>query len=227
MHPEVYVVIPVYNEAPVIRRVVTEVLAVFSNVVCVNDGSTDNSAAEISTTAAVLINHPINLGQGAALQTGLEYALSDPKAECFVTFDSDGQHRVEDAVTMLEILKKGDYDVVLGSRFLGKAENMPLLKRLVLKAAVAFSNATSGIRLTDAHNGLRAFNRAFAEDLEITIPQMAHATEITHCIAEKHYRYLEVPVTIRYTDYSLSKGQSALNAVNISFDLLMNRITRR
>jgi len=227
MHPKVYVVIPVYNEAPVIRSVVTEVLAVFTNVVCVNDGSVDNSAAEISKTTAVLINHPINLGQGAALQTGLDYALTDPKAEYFVTFDSDGQHQIEDAVKMLEVLKKGNYDIALGSRFLGRAENMPFTKKVVLKAAVALSNLTTGIHLTDAHNGLRVFNRAFSESMEITIPHMAHATEITHRIAEEHYKYVEVPVTIKYTDYSVSKGQSVFNAVNISFDLLMNRIIKR
>jgi glycosyltransferase involved in cell wall biosynthesis len=226
-YPEAYVVIPVYNEAPVVRDVVNEVIECFPNVVCVNDGSIDGSASEIAKTRAILVNHPINLGQGAALQTGLEFALASPDAKYFVTFDSDGQHRVEDAVAMLELVEEGGYDVALGSRFLGAAENMPLVKRLVLKAAIAFSNATTGIHLTDAHNGLRVFNRAFAEDLEITTPDMAHATEITQRIAEQKYRYIEVPVIIRYTDYSLRKGQSVINAVNISFDLLMNRITRR
>jgi glycosyltransferase involved in cell wall biosynthesis len=223
----VYVIIPVYNEAPVIRHVLTEVLTYFTNVICVDDGSSDRSAEEIARTDATLIRHPINLGQGAALQTGLDYALDDPNAEYFVTFDSDGQHRIEDALKMLEILRTGDYDIVLGSRFLGSMENGSLLRKLLLKAAVVFSNATTGIRLTDAHNGLRAFNRAFAEEAKITIPHMAHATELTHRIAENKHRYIEVPVTVRYTEYSKSKGQSIFNAVNISFDLLMSRITRR
>lgn len=227
MHRDVYVLIPAYNEAPVIRDVLTEVTAVFPNVVCINDGSADDTAAEIEKTPAVLINHPFNMGQGAALQTGIDYALQDPEAKYFVTFDSDGQHRLEDVVTMLPFVETGGYDIALGSRFSGEAENISLLKLLVLKAAVRFSNLTAGVRLTDAHNGIRVFNRPFAENLRITIPNMAHATEIIHQISDGGYRYVEVPVTVKYTDYSRAKGQSVFNAVNIAFDVLMNRMTKR
>jgi glycosyltransferase involved in cell wall biosynthesis len=223
MNDSVYVIIPVYNEGKVIQEVVEIVLKTFPNVVCVNDGSSDNSADEISKTKAHLINHPINLGQGGALQTGLDYALLDPKAKYFITFDADGQHSIEDAQRMLAELQKEHFDVILGSRFLEKnsARNVPLKKRVLLKLAVWFTLITSGLELTDTHNGLRVFNRKAVEAIDITLPNMAHASEILTIIRQEELKYKEVPVTIHYSEYSMSKGQSMLNAVNIIFDLLV------
>jgi glycosyltransferase involved in cell wall biosynthesis len=223
MNDSVYVIIPVYNEGKVIQEVVEIVLKTFPNVVCVNDGSSDNSADEISKTKAHLINHPINLGQGGALQTGLDYALLDPKAKYFITFDADGQHSIEDAQRMLAELQKEHFDVILGSRFLEKnsARNVPLKKRVLLKLAVWFTLITSGLELTDTHNGLRVFNRKAVEAIDITLPNMAHASEILTIIRQEGLKYKEVPVTIHYSEYSMSKGQSMLNAVNIIFDLLV------
>ena len=108
------------------------------------------------------MQHPFNLGQGAALRPGLDYALSDPRRGCFVTFDSDGQHRVEDAMAMVERLETGTVDVVVGSRFLDDRTKPGALKKVVLKTAVLFENLSTGVKLTDAHNGLRAFNRTAA-----------------------------------------------------------------
>ena len=227
MHDDTYVIIPVYNEAARIGEVVQELKRSFRHIVCVDDGSADGSAAEIIKAGAILVQHPINLGQGAALQTGIDHALQDSRAQYFVTFDADGQHRVEDALAMLRHLREHDVDIVLGSRFLGAAKNISPLKKLVLKAAIVFSNRTSGLKLSDAHNGLRVFNRTVAEQLCITMPDMAHASEIIHRIAEHRFRYAELPVTIVYTDYSRAKGQSVLNAVNISFDLLLQRIAKK
>jgi hypothetical protein len=167
------------------------------------------------------------MGQGAALQTGIEFARALPQIQRFVTFDADGQHVVADAVRMLDLLGTGEVDIVLGSRFLGEAVGAGRGKRMMLRAAVKFSNLTSGIRLTDAHNGLRAFNRHVAETLEITAHDMTHASEIIELIAANNYRYREVPVTIHYTDYSTSKGQASVNAVNIAVDTLLRRVTRQ
>lgn len=227
MTRDTYIIIPVYNEELVVRDMINDVLKCFQNVICVDDGSSDNSVSEIAKTDAELVKHPINLGQGAALQTGIEYALKYKNAKYFVTFDADGQHKLEDVENMLGYIQTHDVDVVLGSRFLGKAENIGLLKKIVLKAAVKFSNLTTGIHLTDAHNGLRVFNRHFAENVNITLPDMAHASEIIHEIKEKEFKYKELPVTIRYTDYTKSKGQSIMNAINITFDLLMRRISKK
>jgi glycosyltransferase involved in cell wall biosynthesis len=226
MHKGVVVIIPVYNEGEVIADVVTAVTKRFSRVICIDDGSQDNSAEMIKSTSAQLVQHSINLGQGAALQTGIDYALLDPEIKYFVTYDADGQHDLNDVERMLTTIKQTKVDIILGSRFLGKAENITPLKRFVLKLAVLFSNKTSGITLTDAHNGLRVFNRRVAEELNITMPDFSHASEIVSRIAHKKFTYQEAPVTILYTDYSRKKGQSIFNAVNISFDIILRKVTK-
>lgn len=223
---DVAFVVPVYNEAAVIGTVIAGIKTVTDIVVCVNDGSRDASAAEIVRAGAYLVNHPINMGQGAALQTGIEFARALPGVRRLVTFDADGQHRVEDAVLMLELLEADEVDIVLGSRFLGASVGASGFKKALLKLAVRFSNATTGVRLTDAHNGLRALNRHVADTLEITAPDMTHASEIIELIKRNGYRYQEFPVTIDYTDYSVAKGQPAVNAVNIAIDSLLRRVSR-
>lgn len=186
------VVIPVHNEEAVIQRVVAEVLAAYPKVVCVDDGSTDVSASEIAKTDAALVRHPINLGQGAALQTGIEFALLDPTTQYFVTFDADGQHRVEDVKLLLSVLREGEHDIVLGSRFLDAATKVTMPRRLILTAAVRYTNLTCRVRLTDTHNGLRAFNRRVAEALDIRMGGMAHASEIIALVGRCGFRYAEV-----------------------------------
>ncbi len=218
---DVWLVIPLFNEGEVIGDVVTEAIETFPNIVCVDDGSSDDSGAIARTAGARVVKHPINLGQGAALQTGFDYVLTDPRAAYAVTFDSDGQHRVEDALAMVERLRKGDLDVVLGSRFLDDRTKPGALKRLVLKMAVVFTNMTSGVRLTDAHNGLRVFTTDALKRIRIRQNRMAHASEIVSQIGKANLRYEEMPVLIVYTDYSRGKGQSIWNSVNILVDLIM------
>jgi glycosyltransferase involved in cell wall biosynthesis len=220
---DVWIVIPVYNEEKVIADVLRSVLATFPNVVCVDDGSTDSSAGAILGTRAHLVRHPINLGQGAALQTGLRYALARAGGRYFVSFDADGQHRVEDVGMMLEAARAGAADVVLGSRFLGNAATVPWLKRVVLRTATALSPTARRLKLTDVHNGLRVFGRGPAEELRITQDGMAHASEIATLLARSRWRVAECPVTVLYTDYSRAKGQSLINGVNILFDVSMSR----
>jgi glycosyltransferase involved in cell wall biosynthesis len=219
-HPDTCVVIPVYNEDKVITAVVDDVLAVFDHVVCVDDGSTDNTLEALEKTDARIVRHPVNLGQGAALQTGIDYALADPTVRSIVTYDADGQHQVSDAARMVDILEAGDVDIVFGSRFLDDRTEVGWSKRAVLKLAVRYTNATTGLRLSDAHNGLRAFDRNVAERLEIRMNGMAHASEFVSTVADGKFRYAETPVHIIYSDYSKAKGQSLLNSVNILFDLL-------
>jgi len=223
-YDDVWVIIPVYTEGKVIADVVDEVLTTFPNVVCVDDGSRDDSAAQIATTKAHLVRHPINMGQGAALQTGLRYALARPDSRYFVTFDADGQHRVADVVQMVAVARTGAADVVLGSRFLAQErQGVPWLKRVVLRTVAALSPTARQLRLTDAHNGLRVMTRPVVERLKINMNRMAHASEIVGHFARGGYRVKEVPVTILYTEYSRAKGQSLYNGVNILFDLTMNK----
>ena len=224
---DVAVIIPIFNEAAVIEDIVNDVLKKFDNVICIDDGSCDESAAAIAKTKALLVQHPINLGQGAALQTGIDFALLNTGVKYFVTYDADGQHGLDDVLNMLETIRTSNVDIVLGSRFLGNAKNITWFKKAILKLAIAFSNSVSGIKLTDAHNGLRVFNRKVASQLNITMPDFSHASEIVERIAHKKFSYKEVPITVAYTDYSRKKGQSVVNAVNISFDVLLNKVTRR
>jgi glycosyltransferase involved in cell wall biosynthesis len=208
----------------VVADVVTAALRVFPNVVCVDDGSTDDSAARIRTTGASLVRHPVNLGQGAALQTGIEYARAQPGARYFVTFDADGQHRTDDVASMLARLRADEADIVLGSRFLGRdATEVPWLKRQVLRTAAALSPQSRRLHLTDAHNGLRAFNRRVADSLELTCGGMAHAAEFVSLIDAHRWRVVEEPVHILYTAYSRSKGQSLVNGVNIVAETAFRR----
>jgi polyprenyl-phospho-N-acetylgalactosaminyl synthase len=220
---DVWVIVPVFNEDRVIAGVVEELLETFPHVVCVDDGSRDASSAEIARTRAHLVRHPINLGQGASLQTGLSYALGREGARWFVTFDADGQHRVEDAVAMLAEARAGGADVVLGSRFLHQHGDVPYTKRLALRLAVLLSPTTRRLRLTDAHNGLRVLSRPVVADLRITMDGMAHASEIVAYLARSSWRVREIPVSIRYTAYSRAKGQSLVNGVNILFDLAVRQ----
>lgn len=224
VNSDTWVVVPTFNEGPVVGGVLKDLLSEFPNVVAVDDGSRDDSAAQILASGARLVRHPINLGAGAAMESGLRFALLDRGARFFVTFDADGQHRVEDAAAMVAKLRSGEQDVVLGSRFLGTAQDMPRSRRLMLYAARIFETLSSGVALTDAHNGLRAFNRDFAEQVKFRMRDMAHASEMLRLIHRTKARWGEQPVTILYTDYSRAKGQRSINSVNIAVDVWLNHL---
>lgn len=225
---DVWIVVPAFNEASVIGEVVAEVRSVFENVVCVDDGSRDDTAAIALRAGAHVVKHPVNLGQGAAIQTGVEYARKQPGATIFATFDADGQHRVKDVVSMIDRLTTDDVDIVIGTRFAkGPPPRMSMLKRLILQTAALLSPSSRKLGLTDAHNGLRVFNMTVADDLNITMNGMSHASEFITLIAENRWRVVEEPVEILYTDYSLSKGQPLLNGVNIVFDGFLRGRTPR
>ncbi|MDK8879269.1 glycosyltransferase family 2 protein [Corynebacterium sp. MSK008] len=221
---DTWLIVPCYNEGTVIFDVLTHARETFPNIVGVNDGSADNSAAQIRAAGAHLVDHPVNLGQGAAIQTGVEYARKQPGAEFFVTFDADGQHQVKDVVRMIERLRTEPLDIIVGTRFAGQENSqVPWIKRAVLKTVVMLSPRTKKLGLTDAHNGLRAFNRKVADEMNIRMNGMSHASEIVSMIDKHGWRVDEEPVDILYTEYSMSKGQSLINGVNILADGLVAR----
>jgi glycosyltransferase involved in cell wall biosynthesis len=225
---DVWIVIPAFNEASVIGDVIADVRSVFGNVVCVDDGSRDDTGDRAHRAGAHVVRHPVNLGQGAAIQTGVEYARSRPGANVFATFDADGQHRVKDVVRMIDRLTAEDVDIVIGTRFGDRApERMPKMKRLLLPVIARLSPASRKLGLTDAHNGLRVFDRTVADGLNLTMNGMAHASEFIALIVENHWRVVEEPVEILYTDYSMSKGQPLVNGINIIFDGLLRGRMRR
>ena len=218
---DVWLIVPCFNEGQVIGDVLAEALKTFPNIVAVDDGSSDDSAERIHAAGAHLVRHPVNLGQGAALQTGVEYARAQPDAEYFVTFDADGQHQVKDVLAMVARLRTEPIDIIVGTRFgrpRAKDDQVPLIKRIVLRTVVALSPTTRRLGLTDAHNGLRAFNRTVADQLQLRMNGMSHASEFVDLMAAKGWRVAEQPVDILYTEYSMSKGQTLINGVNILAD---------
>ncbi|WP_371151679.1 glycosyltransferase family 2 protein [Buchananella felis] len=219
---DTWLLIPLYNEAAVIGDVITEARKVFPNIICVDDGSKDASAKIAERAGAVVIYHPINLGQGAALQTGLEFFHTRTDGKYCITFDADGQHRVEDALHMVKTARDGDLDIVFGSRFRGTKVEANWLKSIVLQATARVSNRKTGLKLTDSHNGLRLLSHEAAGRVHLMHNRMAHASEIVHQLADSKLPWAEVPVHIRYTDYSRSKGQSMLNSINILVELLFS-----
>ena len=218
-YPDVWIVVPAFNEAAVIGEVIADLRSVFDHVVCVDDGSTDETGDIALRAGAHLLRHPMNVGQGAAIQTGVEYARIQPGARVFATFDADGQHRVKDVAAMVDRLCSNDVDVVIGTRFARPDGNQPpLLKRIVLRTAARMSRRGRRLGLTDTNNGLRVFNKTVADGLDITMSGMSHANEFVMLIAENKWRVVEEPVEVLYTEYSKSKGQPLLNGVNIIFD---------
>lgn len=225
---DVWLVVPAFNEASVIAEVITDVRTVFDHVVCVDDGSRDDTGERALAAGAHLVRHPVNLGQGAAIQTGVEYARSRPGATVFVTFDADGQHRVKDVVRMIDRLVAEHLDIVVGTRFGDSApQQMPRLRRILFPIIAKLSPASRKLGLTDAHNGLRVFNKTVADGLNLTMNGMSHASEFIALVAENNWRVAEEPVEILYTDYSMSKGQPLINGINIVFDGLLRGRMRK
>jgi glycosyltransferase involved in cell wall biosynthesis len=218
----VYVVVPSYGEATVVGDQVRALLGIVRHVVVVDGGSSDETGAAALKAGAVVLRHVLNRGQGAALQTGIRYAL-EQGARYVVTFDADGQHSPASVTALLGPLAQGRAEVTLGSRFLGDAGAVPPLRRTLLRAAVVFTRITSGARVTDAHNGLRAFTRRAASSLDLRQDRMAHASEIIEQVHRSGLPYVEVPVRIEYTAYSVAKGQRGLSAFRIVSDYLVGK----
>jgi glycosyltransferase involved in cell wall biosynthesis len=221
----VWVVVPAFNEEQTIQEVVLGLRRFCPNVIVVNDCSTDATAVLARAAGAGLVSHPINLGQGAALQTGITFALQKG-ASHLVTFDADLQHRPDDIPTLLDALANSGADFALGSRFIGSATDIDTSRRLLLKAAVLFTRFTTGLKITDTHNGLRAMTRRGASTLQIRQNRMAHASEILQQIAKSGLPYVEVPVIVRYTNYSKAKGQTLSNSLSIVLELVTGALQR-
>src|SRR6266516_2943796 len=186
--PRICVVIAAYNEAPVIASVVADVKRAGYRALVIDDGSTDATGAVAAEAGGSVVRHPINLGQGAGLQTGIEFAL--------------------------------------GSRILGTSLNQPRSRRMLLKAATLFTRLTTGLRVTDTHNGLRAMTRRGASSINLRQNRMAHASEILFQIAASGLNYVEAPVRIEYSAYSLAKGQTLGDTLMIVLDLFARRLHR-
>jgi glycosyltransferase involved in cell wall biosynthesis len=218
----VWVVVAAYNEAPRLGDTLRSLCRGYANVVVVDDGSRDDTSAVALSHPVWVLRHVVNCGQGAALQTGIEFALREG-AEIIVTFDADGQHRPEEIAALVAPVRDGRADVALGSRFRGRAVGIPWSRRLLLRLGVLFTRVFSQVRVTDTHNGLRALSRSAAQTIRITQARMAHASEILDQIHLHGLSYCEVPVTIRYSPDMLAKGQSSWNALRIVGQMVLGR----
>lgn len=221
----VFVVIPSFNEGKVIAATVAPLLKKGYTVVVVDDFSNDDTQEQLRHLPIHYLRHPINLGQGAALQTGIDYSLKCG-AEFVVMFDADGQHNFEEIPDLLHPIQTGDADITLGTRFMRAQDiaQVPRSRKLILKTAILINGIFTGMWLTDAHNGFRAFNRKAMEQIQLHENRMAHATEILSVIRKQKLRFTEVPVKIVYTDYSKMKGQSSMNSINILIDIILRKI---
>jgi len=233
---KVYIIIPAYNEETMISKVIADIKQTISlsNIIVIDDGSQDQTAKIAKQAGAQVLRHIINRGQGAALMTGTDYALRQG-AEIIVHFDADDQHQPLDIINLIKPIAEGKAEAVLGSRFLKSKvknssqkfiENYILLsRRIVLKLALMHQWFFSGLKVTDSHCGLRAFSRVAAQKIKITQDRMAHASEILDQIARHKLKFVEAPVNIKYTAYSLQKGQKSLaGSLRIVYDFLMGRI---
>jgi polyprenyl-phospho-N-acetylgalactosaminyl synthase len=221
--PNIFIVIPAFNEERSIENVVNELAAFDYHIVVVDDGSAEPLLPDLEITNAYVLRHTINLGQGAALQTGIDFAL-EQGAEIIVTFDADGQHMATDIALLVSTLQQEEHDVVLGSRFLGDDSSVPTRRKFVLQAARFVNFFFTGLFLSDAHNGLRALTAEAAKKIRINEQRMAHATEILSEIKKHNLRYKEVPVMVHYSAYSMAKGQRSRDGFRIVFDLFLNKL---
>jgi len=224
---EIFMIVPAFNEGSVIRATLRQLFEPGYSVVVVDDGSNDNTWKHLKDLKIHRLRHPFNLGQGAALQSAVSYAM-EQGAKYMVHFDADGQHSVEDIPGLLAPVMTGRADVALGSRFLRREDwqAVPPTRRLLLKGGVVVNWLLTGLWLTDAHNGARALNRKAAQKIVLRENGFAHATEILQQIRTLGLRYVECPTRIRYTEYSLHKGQRFWHAFDVFVDLLIKRVLR-
>ncbi|MBN2854392.1 glycosyltransferase family 2 protein [Patescibacteria group bacterium] len=215
-------VIPAWNEEKNIAQVVKNVRPFVDEIIVVNDASKDKTAKIADEAGAIVISHPINRGQGAALQTGNDYALK-LGADIIVHFDGDNQFLAEEIKDMIAPILKGEADIVFGSRFLGKEANLPTFKRLVIyPLAHIFTRLILGIKLSDPQNGFRAMNRQTAEKIRIMNREMAHNSEIQAKAFSYKLRVAEVPITVIYHRF----GQKLSGGFKIIKDLFLYKLSK-
>jgi glycosyltransferase involved in cell wall biosynthesis len=227
MSRSTFVIVPAFNEERAIPSTLESLLKYDYTIVVIDDGSKDNTWEVVAAYPVIALRHLVNLGQGAALQTGVAFALQEG-AKTIVHFDADGQHRAEDIQSLVDPVENGEADVVLGSRFLRKSDTqaVPTVKRVILRGAVLVNGLLTGLWLTDAHNGFRAFSAAAARQIKIRENSYAHASEIISEIGRLKLRCVERPTHITYSSYATLKGQSPLNSINILIDLLIRKVFR-
>ena len=214
--------VPAYNEEKRIAEVLQGLLSQVDSVVVIDDASSDTTAEVAEQCGAVVLRHEINRGQGAALETGHEYARL-VGAEYVIHFDADGQFNPNDIAPALEVLKKENADILFGSRFLEKKSDIPWSKKYILFPIGKLLNTLFGsVALSDVHNGFRILTKNALHKIFITQDRMAHATEIPVLVKKQKLRFVEFPVEVTYHEY----GQGGLGGLKIVKDLFTGKFIR-
>lgn len=212
-------IVPAYNEEKIIATVITDLLREVDSVVVVDDASSDNTVAVAKAAGALVLQHELNRGQGAALETGQEYARS-VGADYVIHFDADGQFDVADIAPALQTMQEKEADILFGSRFLEKRSNIPWSKQYIIFPLGKIVNKFFGsLPLSDVHNGFRILSQKALEHIQITQDRMAHATEIPVLAKYHNLRYVEFPITVTYHEY----GQGSLGGVKVVKDLFTGK----
>ncbi|MDD9954343.1 MAG: glycosyltransferase family 2 protein [Candidatus Woesearchaeota archaeon] len=213
-----YIIIPAYNEGSRIRTVVREAKKHSKNIVVVDDGSTDTTAAVAKRAGAVVLQHIINLGKGAAMKTGAEYALSK-KATNLVFLDGDGQHKPNDVPVFLRALKK--HDIVFGQR--KRSKNMPFVRRFG-NWLIAFTvKNIYDMHLEDCICGYRAFTANAYKKLRWKSRAYGVECEMIARAGKHNLSYASIPVATIYLDKH--KGMTIFDGIRVMFYLIWWRMT--
>lgn len=222
LNDDTLILVSAHNEEENILSTINGLKKLFKYILVVDDGSTDNTQSVREREECFYIKHLFNAGQGAAIQTGLDFFCKRPEFKYVITFDGDGQHQAEDALQMREKIEINNSDMIIGSRFLLNESmiEIPKSKKLALKIARIIENAITGMNNTDAHVGLRILNRKAAGTIKIKNFGMSHSTDIILQLKREDCKIEEMPVNIKYNTY----GQSPLNGITVLIDLALNYI---
>ncbi len=223
---KIFVIVPCYNESCIISTTITALLQQGYKVIVVDDGSNNNCREHFNTMPVYYLHHVINLGQGAAIQTGIDFALQK-EATYLVTFDADGQHDVKDIRRMIDKLEEENLEFVFGSRFLeGAQTNVDKTRRALLQFSRFTNFFISGALLSDSNNGLRVFTSAAARQIRIKENRRTHSSDLIYQVVKKKIKFGEAPVSVRYSEYSRKKGIQNVEGINIFISMLIYKFFR-
>ncbi len=215
MNKNIYIVIPAKNEGTRIGAVLKYIQKEgYDNVVVVNDGSTDNTVSIAKKWGATVLTHYVSLGAGAATQTGIEYAMKRG-ADVVVTLDGDNQHCPTDIKFLIKRMTEKNVDIVIGSRFLNKDNDIPFVRVIYNKIGNVITGFLTGLFVTDSQSGFKAMRAKFAKESKINLNGYEFCTEIISMIKRQKASYAEVPIKVRYTKDTQAKGQSFFNGVRM------------